>query len=182
MAEALVGRFNAAAPHGIASRAGDAIIQPLLMPLQVGDQLGDLPSGLSIRRFHPLQAPDNPVHFPIQQPCQSGLAPFVLPFGRRPLWQRCDLVEKLATLVVIHNLHRRGEERSRLLPDPACAIRHHAQADLRLGDQPSRVPLSERCGRLLIVCTWCQLNTWTMRSSTMREKRKPFASRHSPVH
>jgi hypothetical protein len=61
-------------------------------------------------------------------------------------------------MVVVHHLHGRGEQGLCLLPDPACSIRHHAQADLLLRAQAGSSS----------VCTWCQLSTWTIRSSASR--------------
>jgi hypothetical protein len=92
MADEFVGRFNSATAHGIAPLAGEAIVQALLMPLEIADQLGNRLGRLGIRRLHPLQPPDDPVHFSVKQPGQGGLTPFSLPFGLRPVLQRGDLV------------------------------------------------------------------------------------------
>ena len=78
MADEFVHRFDPAAPHGIAPFAGKAVVQALLMPLEIGNELADLLRGLGIRRLHLLQAPDDPVHFSVKQPGQGGLTPFAL--------------------------------------------------------------------------------------------------------
>jgi len=49
------------------------------------------------------------VHFPVKQPGQDGLAPFLLSLGMRPLLQRRDLVEPLATVGVVQTLHHGGD-------------------------------------------------------------------------
>lgn len=90
MADELVCRFDPAAAHGIASLAGKAIVKPLLMPLQVGDQFRDLLSGRGIRRLHPLQPPDDAVDFPVLlQKSKSAIFD-----GCNPLKYRDTLLDK----------------------------------------------------------------------------------------
>jgi hypothetical protein len=105
VADEIVGRFNPAAAHRIAALAGETVVQAFLMPLEIAKEVGDLCSGLAIGRFHPLQVPDDPMPFSIKQPGQGGLAPFALSLPRRPVLQRRDLVEMLATMVVVQNFH-----------------------------------------------------------------------------
>lgn len=53
-------------------------------------------------------------------------------------------------MVVVQNLHRRGEQRVGLFPDPARLIGQHTQAHLLLWDHAGRLDLPERLHRLVI--------------------------------
>jgi hypothetical protein len=87
MADARVRRCAPAAPQGIAPRAGHPGVQSRLRPLEIAAQLVDLSHSPGIGGLHALQAPEDPVDFPIKQPCQGGLAPLLLPFGMYPIRQ-----------------------------------------------------------------------------------------------
>jgi hypothetical protein len=68
-------------------RADHPGVQSPLRPLAMADQLVDLSRSPVIGGLHALQALDDPVDFPIKQPCQGDLAPFLLPFGMCPILQ-----------------------------------------------------------------------------------------------
>ena len=85
MADELIRRFNPAAPQGIAPLAGKAVVHPFLMALEIADELTDFLCRVGIGRFHALQAPDDPVHFSPEEPCQRGLTPFALGLRMRPI-------------------------------------------------------------------------------------------------
>ena len=109
MANERVGRFNPTTPDRIARLAGKAVIQPLLMTLQLPDQLVNLVCSLGICGFHPLQASDHARHFTPEQPCHGRLTACVWAFGVVPILQPRDLRELLTTMVVIQELHRRRQ-------------------------------------------------------------------------
>src|SRR5947199_2006270 len=83
--DTLVRRLGPATPDGIAAFAGEPIVDPLLMALEVSDQFVDLHPGLGIAGLHALQAPDHPMHFPPEEPRHGGLTPFLLPLGVVPI-------------------------------------------------------------------------------------------------
>jgi hypothetical protein len=81
MADARVGQCDPPAAHGIAARAGHAIVQALLLPRQGGAQGPELVSGRGIPWLYALQAPADPLHCTSEEPCPCGLTPGLVPLG-----------------------------------------------------------------------------------------------------
>jgi hypothetical protein len=79
MADELVWRLNPAARHGVAPLAGKPVGQQLLMSLEIADQLVDHLCGMDIWGFHPLQTPDDVMHFAPEESSHCRLIAFVLP-------------------------------------------------------------------------------------------------------
>ncbi len=150
MANARVGRFNPTTPDRIARLAGNAVIQPLLMTLQISDQLVNLVCSLGICGFHPLQAPDHSRPFIPAHPCHGRLTPFVWAFGMVPILPPRDLIEMLTTTVVIQDLHRRRTQGADLCPNLGRSIGNHTQAYLLLRHQAGRCDVLEGGGQFLV--------------------------------
>src|SRR6266478_5094588 len=93
-----------AAPHGIAALAGKPVVHAPRMLLEIADACVDFLRRMGIGRLHALQAPDDPMHFPPKEPCQSGLTALPLLLGMRPILQRGDLRHMLTAVVVVQNL------------------------------------------------------------------------------
>lgn len=153
MANELVGRFNPTPPDRIARLAGKAVIQPLLMTLQIPDQLVNLVCSLGICGFHPLQAPDNSMHFTPAQPCHGRLTPFVWAFGVVPILQPRDLIEMLTTMGGIQDRHRRRKQGADLCPNPGRSIGNHTQATGSSGIKPAAVTCWRAAASSSSVCT-----------------------------
>jgi len=168
MTPAFVGRFDAAAPDGIASLPGKPIVQALAMTLQVADQSRHLLSGLGIDRLHPLQAPDDPMDFAPEEAGQSGFVPIMVPLGMCPIRQDGDLMQRLTAVVIVQHLHGRWEQPLRPLPDPRGAMGNDTQRDLVFGYQASAFTCRSAAATSSSVCTWCQLSPGAIRASSMR--------------
>lgn len=127
MTDSLLRRHNSDTADGVAPLAGQAIVDPLPMPLEIAAQCGDRYGGPGIPWFHPLQPPADALHFAPRAARQRGFIPFVLPLQLVPILQHRALVQRLTAIVIVQNLDGRGEQGVRLLPDPGCAIANDPQ-------------------------------------------------------
>jgi hypothetical protein len=72
-------------PAELAASTGKPIVQPLMVLLEIFDQLTGLLSCFNILRFHALQALDDAVQFAAEELRGGGLTPFVC----RSRWSPC---------------------------------------------------------------------------------------------
>jgi hypothetical protein len=114
--------------------------------VKVSDQFADFLLCRSVRRLHPLKAPNHAIDFAVKEPAHRAFNPFQTLGRFFAILQPGHLVDMLGAMIIIQNLAPFGKAGNHMLPQPVGPIAQQTDAHASLADViPDADQIAERC-------------------------------------